>query len=79
MIGDAINMRKSNAIIKVDLAENWMKAVNYIPDCFTIIVYEFQDASPKIKLGDGVHRLADLPFLIQNEDDKEIEDGVLKS
>lgn len=67
-------MRKSNAIIKVDLAQNWEKAVNYIPDCFTIIVYEFDNASPKIKIGDGIHKLSDIPFLIQN---KEVRDTTL--
>lgn len=67
-------MKKQNAIIKTDLAENWEKAKNYIPDQFTIIVYEYEDASPKIKIGDGIHKLSDIPFLIQ---DKEVKDGTL--
>ena len=61
-------MKKSNAIIKTDLAENWAKAINYIPDQFTIIVYEFTDASPRIKIGDGLHKLEDLPFLIEKKE-----------
>ena len=36
-------MEKSNAIVKVDTAANWEKAVNYIPDVFTIIVYEIEN------------------------------------
>ena len=60
-------MRKSNAIVKVDSAENWKKAVNYIPDSFTIIIYEFEDSSPKVKIGDGVHTVNDLPFLSRSE------------
>ena len=48
-------MQKSNTTIKVDTAENWEKAKKYVPDVFTIIVYEFADAAPKIKIGDGVH------------------------
>ena len=60
-------MKKSNAVIKTDLAENWEKAKNYIPDAFTIIVYEFENASPKIKIGDGIHTVGDLPFLVSNE------------
>lgn len=56
-------MKKSNAIVKVDSAENWKKAVNYIPDSFTIIVYEFEDNSPMVKIGDGIHNVNDLPFL----------------
>lgn len=60
-------MKRSNAIVKVDLADNWKKAVNYIPDSFTIIVYEYEEDSPKIKIGDGVHTVEELPFLNQKE------------
>ena len=63
----ATNMQKSNATIRVDTAENWEKAKKYIPDVFTIIVYEFADAAPKIKIGDGVHTVGSLPFLVQRE------------
>lgn len=45
-------MAKNNALIKVDWAENWAKAKNYIPDKFTIIVYQYKDSSPKVKIGD---------------------------
>ena len=45
-------MDKNNALIKVDWAENWAKAKNYIPDKFTIIVYQYKDSSPKVKTGD---------------------------
>lgn len=61
-------MKKSNAIVKVDTAENWNKATNYIPDSFTIIVYEYSDASPKIKIGDGLHKVNDLPFLSRSSE-----------
>ena len=60
-------MKKSNAVVKVDLAENWKKAVNYVPDHFTIIVYEYEDDSPKIKIGDGIHTVEELPFLNQKK------------
>ena len=36
-------MTKSNAIVKVDSFENWNKAVNYIPDPFTILVYIYDN------------------------------------
>lgn len=62
-------MDKNAAVIKVDTESNWKKAVNYIPDKFTIIVYSYEDASPKIKIGDGLHKLNDLPFLNQKEVD----------
>lgn len=56
-------MVKSNAVVKVDTEENWAKAVNYIPDTFTIIVYTYENSSPKIKIGDGKHKVFELPFL----------------
>lgn len=56
-------MIKSNAIVKVDSEENWNKAINYIPDTFTIVVYTYENKSPKVKIGDGIHKVKDLPFL----------------
>jgi len=60
-------MIKSNAIVKVDSAENWEKAINYVPDNFTIIVYTYQSGSPKVKIGDGVTTVNKLPFLNHRE------------
>ena len=66
-------MDKNNALIKVDGAENWAKAKNYIPDKFTIIVYQYKDSSPKVKIGDGIHTVNSLPFLVE----KEVQDTTL--
>ena len=60
-------MIKSNAVVKVDSDANWNKAVNYIPDSFTILVYTYEESTPRVKIGDGVHRVKDLPFLSQRE------------
>ena len=60
-------MVKSNAIVKVDTEENWNKAINYIPDTFTILVFTYEDSSPKVKIGDGIHKVKDLPFLSNRE------------
>ena len=60
-------MERSNAIVKVDTEENWGKALNYIPDSFTIIVYTYPNKSPKVKIGDGVTKVNDLPFLANKE------------
>ena len=60
-------MDKNNALIEVDWAENWAKAKNYIPDKFTIIVYQYKDFSPKVKIGDGIHTVNSLPFLVEKE------------
>lgn len=66
-------MEKSTAIVKVDSEENWNKAINYIPNAFTIIVYSYIDKSPKVKIGDGIHKVNDLPFL----SNKEVNDDML--
>lgn len=60
-------MEKANAIVKVDAEENWAKAINYIPDSFTIIVYTYPNKSPKVKIGDGITKVNDLPFLSNKE------------
>ena len=60
-------MEKSNAVVKVDTDFNWSKAVNYIPDSFTIIVYTYENKAPKVKIGDGIHFVNDLPFLSNKE------------
>lgn len=67
-------MIKNNATIKVDSEENWNKAVNYVPDVFTIIVYQYEDRSPKIKIGDGKTKVNDLPFL---SNEKEVQNTTL--
>ncbi len=64
-------MIKSNAVVKVDSEENWNKAVNYIPDTFTIIVYTYDNNSPKVKIGDGVHKVKELPFLANRQVEEE--------
>jgi len=64
-------MIKSNAVVKVDSEENWNKAVNYIPDTFTILVYTYEDNSPKVKIGDGVHKVKELPFLANRQVEEE--------
>ena len=58
-------MAKVSAIIKTDLASNWAKARNYIPERGAIILYEYEDRAPSIKIGDGVTLVGNLPFLVQ--------------
>ena len=40
----------------------------------TIIVYDYPDRPPKIKLGDGKHTVCELPFLNESR----VEDKTLK-
>lgn len=67
-------MEKSNAIIKVDSTENWNKAINYVPDVFTIVIYKDENKAPRIKIGDGIHKVNELTFLVN---DKEVKDDTL--
>lgn len=57
-------MKKIDAVIKTDLASNWAKAKNYIPSSGAIIVYEYEESAPKIKIGDGRTLVESLPFLV---------------
>lgn len=66
-------MEQSKAVVKIDTSENWAKAVNFVPDIFTIIVYSDDGSAPKIKIGDGKTKVNDLPFL----NNKEVSDDTL--
>ena len=57
-------MKKFDAVIKTDTAENWAKATKYVPEKGVIIIYEYNNAPPKIKIGDGLNLVGALPFLI---------------
>lgn len=54
--------------IKCDTEENWQKARNYIPPSGTIIIYDgiLKEGKyikmPRLKLGDGITLVKDLPF-----------------
>lgn len=48
-----------------DSAENWEKAKNYTPSFGTIVIYDFDDNSMKIKVGDGKRNVNELPFLYE--------------
>lgn len=60
--------------IKKDTTVNWNKAINFIPKVGEIIVYEDLNMPNRWKIGDGITKLNDLPFIdindyfIENED-----------
>lgn len=60
---------KDRVLIKHDIAANWAKAVNFVPLAGELIIYDgiVENGqyleSPKMKIGDGQHKLADLPFI----------------
>lgn len=60
---------KERIQIKHDIAANWAKAKNFIPLPGELIIYDgiIEDGvyieQPKLKIGDGIHKLAELPFI----------------
>jgi hypothetical protein len=69
---------KERIQVKHDIAANWAKAVNFIPLAGELIIYDgliengIYIEQPKLKIGDGIHKLADLPFiLVENKQAKE--------
>ena len=67
-------MQKETTLIKKDTSENWNKAKNFIPKDKEIIIYT--DVFPKgMKIGDGITKVNDLPFVDINH--YEVEDDTL--
>lgn len=60
---------KKQITLKHDLSINWAKAVNFVPQLDELILYDgvLENGSyielPRLKRGDGVTKLNDLPFL----------------
>jgi len=50
----------------------------YIPAPFTILIYQDEGASPRIKISDGVHKLGELPFInMNNTQSSVVNNGIL--
>ena len=68
--------------LKIDTAENWGKAVNFVPMNGEPIIYSGYTATnaegveevfpPRMKIGDGVTKVGDLPFTIEYMSDDEL-------
>ena len=54
----------TRVINKHETAENWKKAINFIPLMAEIIVYEADSihTQARLKIGDGITPLDELPF-----------------
>ena len=55
----------SRIVHKHDIEANWIKAANFVPKQAEIIIYD-KDAShdyQRLKIGDGVTRVNELPFV----------------
>lgn len=50
--------------LKNDTEENWNKAVNFVPLNGEVIIYDTDDThpNPRIKVGDGIKTVNELPF-----------------
>lgn len=55
-------------IHKNDIEENWEKAINFIPKKSELIIYNPDNthAQARVKVGDGVTKVNDLPFIIDD-------------
>ena len=69
--------------IKHDLEENWKKAVNFTPLAGELIIYDGvmengeYIVTPRIKIGDGITKVNDLPFLNTSQNKTYAEDNTL--
>lgn len=60
---------KKQITLKHDLSSNWAKAINFIPKLDELILYDGVMENgvyvelPRLKRGDGVTKLNELPFL----------------
>ena len=63
---------KSRIVHKHDSAENWAKAINFIPKQGEIIVYDKDSTNSyeRFKIGDGVTNVNSLPFADEQKLDK---------
>ena len=80
---------KERIQIKHDIAANWAKAKNFIPLPGELIIYDgilengFYIEQPRLKIGDGIHKLAELPFIeinskVEQTTNYQYEDEILK-
>ena len=69
---------KKQITLKHDIAANWAKAVNFIPKLDELILYDgilengVYIELPRLKRGDGITKLNDLPFIEMASSSNEI-------
>ena len=63
MAENAINTR---VLLKNDTEQNWSTQTNFIPKKGELIIYnpDTNNSALRIKVGDGVTTITDLPFLL---------------
>lgn len=70
----AVNTIKTRIQLKNDTEENWNKAINFVPLKGEVIIYSADDAHPfcRLKVGNGITTVSNLPFIYSNTLDKEL-------
>ena len=69
---------KKQITLKHDIAANWAKAINFVPKFDELILYDGVMENgvyielPRLKRGDGITKLNDLPFLESTTSNNEI-------
>ena len=68
----ANNTIKTRIQLKNDTEANWDKAVNFVPREGEVIIYSADDTHPfsRLKVGDGVTNVIDLPFINSGSSEK---------
>lgn len=63
-------------IHKHDTETNWLKAVNFIPKQGELIIYDSDENYPyqRVKIGDGITSINDLPFVVEGNIYKQTEE-----
>lgn len=63
----AENILTSRIISIHDIEANWKKTINFIPRQGEIVIYDMDDnhTFSRIKIGDGVTTVNDLPFSVE--------------
>ncbi len=59
---------KTRIQLKYDTEANWNKAINFVPLKGEVIIYSADDSHPfcRLKIGDGINKVRDLPFILSN-------------
>ena len=70
----ATNTIKTRIQLKNDTEENWNNAINFVPLKGEVIIYSADGAHPfcRLKVGNGITTVSDLPFIYSNTLDKEL-------
>lgn len=69
-MGENVKRLNGRIINKHDIESNWIKATNFTPMLGELIIYDVDDSHDyeRMKIGDGVTNVNDLPFVSTHPD-----------